>query len=175
MMLSLTGILWSWGGVPSHCHVTGQNSGIHAWVETLVHTWAPWVCAKLLLSCPTLFDTLDCSPPCSAVHGILQASTGMCCHALFQGMFLTQGSKLCLLCLLHCRWVLYHWASWEATGYHTLSWNCTQFHSTGGLSNNCWWGSEESTVTWWGEPGAITINRWKLASGKKERKSQGWN
>ena len=48
--LSLTGILWSWGRGPSHCHVTGQNLGIHAWVGTLVHTWAPWVCAKLLLS-----------------------------------------------------------------------------------------------------------------------------
>ena len=28
-------------------------------------------------------------------------------HALFQGIFLTQGSNLCLLWLLHCRWVLY--------------------------------------------------------------------
>ena len=24
-------------------------------------------------SCPTLFDTMDCSPPGSSVHGILQA------------------------------------------------------------------------------------------------------
>jgi len=29
--------------------------------------------AKLLQSCPTLYDPMDCSPPGSSVHGILQA------------------------------------------------------------------------------------------------------
>ena len=28
-------------------------------------------------------------------------NTGVGCHFLFQGIFLTQGSNLCLLCLLH--------------------------------------------------------------------------
>ena len=31
--------------------------------------------AKLLQSCPTLYDPMDCSLPGSAVHGILQATT----------------------------------------------------------------------------------------------------
>ena len=31
------------------------------------------LCAKSLQSCPTLFDPMDCSPPGSSVHGILQA------------------------------------------------------------------------------------------------------
>ena len=31
--------------------------------------------AKLLQSCPTLCDPMDCSPPCSFVPGILQART----------------------------------------------------------------------------------------------------
>ena len=31
------------------------------------------MCAKLLQSCLTLFDAMDCSPPGSSVHGILQA------------------------------------------------------------------------------------------------------
>ena len=31
------------------------------------------VCAKSLQSCPTLCDPIDCSPPGSSVHGILQA------------------------------------------------------------------------------------------------------
>ena len=31
------------------------------------------------------------------------------CHTLLQGIFPMQGSNPCLLCLLHCRWVLYHW------------------------------------------------------------------
>ena len=36
--------------------------------------------------------------PSSSVHGILQAkSTGVGCHALLQGIFLTQGSSLKLL------------------------------------------------------------------------------
>ena len=30
-------------------------------------------CAKSLQSCPTLCDLMDCSPPGSSVHGILQA------------------------------------------------------------------------------------------------------
>ena len=33
-------------------------------------------------------------------------NTGVGCHALLQGIFLTQNSNLCLLCLLHCRWIL---------------------------------------------------------------------
>ena len=45
---------------------------------------------------PTLCcNLMDCSPPGSSVHGILQA---MGCHALLQGIFLTQGSNLSLLC-----------------------------------------------------------------------------
>ena len=44
--------------------------------------------------CPTLGDPVDCRPPGSSVHGILQAkSTGMGCHALLQGIFPTQGSN----------------------------------------------------------------------------------
>ena len=30
-------------------------------------------CSKLLQLCPTLCNTMDCSPPGSSVHGILQA------------------------------------------------------------------------------------------------------
>ena len=31
------------------------------------------MCAKSLQSCPTLCDSMDCSPPGSSVHGSLQA------------------------------------------------------------------------------------------------------
>ena len=34
-------------------------------------------------------------------------NTGAGCHSLLQRFFLTQGSNLHLLCLLHCRWILY--------------------------------------------------------------------
>ena len=35
-------------------------------------------------------------------------NTGVGCHSLLQGIFLTNRSNLCLLCLLHCRQTLYH-------------------------------------------------------------------
>ena len=44
--------------------------------------------------------------------------TGVGCHFLLQGIFPTQGSNLCLLRLLHYRWILYHSATGEA---HRLS------------------------------------------------------
>ena len=33
------------------------------------------MCAKLIESCPTLRDIMDCNLPVSSVHGILQART----------------------------------------------------------------------------------------------------
>ena len=57
-------------------------------------------------SCPTLRDPMDCSPPDSSVHGDSPGkNTGMGCHALLQGIFPTQGSKLRLP---HYRQILYH-------------------------------------------------------------------
>ena len=32
-----------------------------------------YMCAKSFQLCPTLYDSMDCSPPGSSVHGILQA------------------------------------------------------------------------------------------------------
>ena len=47
-------------------------------------------------------NPMDCSPPGSSVHGIfLDRNTGEGCHFLLQGIFLTQGFNLHLLCLLH--------------------------------------------------------------------------
>ena len=40
--------------------------------------------------------------------------TGVGCHFLLQGIFLTQGLNLSLLCLLHYRQILYHCATQEA-------------------------------------------------------------
>ena len=47
---------------------------------------------------------MNCSPSVSSVHGILLADTGVVCHSLLQGLFLTQGLNSGLL---HCRWILY--------------------------------------------------------------------
>ena len=51
----------------------------------------------------------------SSIHGIFPGkNTGVGCHALLQGIILTQGLNLHLLHLVHCRWILYHWATREA-------------------------------------------------------------
>ena len=58
------------------------------------------VCAQ---SCLTLFYPMDYSPPGSSVHGMVPGkNTGVGCPALFQGIFLIQGSNP------HLRWLL-HW------------------------------------------------------------------
>ena len=71
-----------------------------------------WIYIVLCVVClvsqsnPTLCNPMDCSPPGSSVHGnSLGKNTGVGCHALIQGLFLTQGSNSGLP---HCRWVLYH-------------------------------------------------------------------
>ena len=55
--------------------------------------------AKSLQSCLTLCDPMDCSPPGSYVHGILQAR--ILEWVAMPSWFLTQGSNPNLLCLLH--------------------------------------------------------------------------
>ena len=52
----------------------------------------------------TLCDPMDCSPPGSSVHGILQARIlEQVAMPFLQGIFLTQGSNSRLSQLLHCR------------------------------------------------------------------------
>ena len=55
--------------------------------------------------CLTLWDPMDCSPPGSSVHGILQARTLEWVAMPFsRGIFPTQGLNPGLP---HCRWILY--------------------------------------------------------------------
>ena len=57
-------------------------------------------------SCPTLCDPIDCSPPGTSVHGDSPGkNTRVSCHALFQGIFPTQGL---IPAFPHCTWILYH-------------------------------------------------------------------
>ena len=67
-----------------------------------------WTMQKVLLEdtpesirtqlCPTLCDPMDCSPPGSSIHGDSPGkNTEVGCHALYQGMFPTQGSNPGLL------------------------------------------------------------------------------
>ena len=55
-----------------------------------------------------LCDPVDCSLPGLSVHGDSAGkNAGVGFHALLQGVFSTQGSNPHLLCLLHCRRILY--------------------------------------------------------------------
>ena len=64
----------------------------------------------------TLCDPMDCGPPGSSVHGKSPSkNTGVGCHALLQGIFLTQGSNLGLPC---CRQILYHLSQQGWPGKH---------------------------------------------------------
>ena len=59
----------------------------------------------------TFCDPLDCSPPGFSIHGISQARILEWFAISFSGDLPNQGSNLHLL---HCRWILYHWATGEA-------------------------------------------------------------
>ena len=59
-------------------------------------TWR--VVVFVAMSCPTLCDPTHCSLPGSSLHGISQPRIlGWVCHFLFQEIFPTSGSNLCLL------------------------------------------------------------------------------
>ena len=55
-----------------------------------------YLCLCILVTqlCLTLCNSMDCSPPGSSVHGILQARILEWSHSLLQGIFPTQGSKV---------------------------------------------------------------------------------
>ena len=69
-------------------------------------------CCLVAEPCLTLCNPMHCSPPDSSLHGILQGGIlEWVAISFFRGIFLTQGSKLCLLL---GRRILYHWATSEA-------------------------------------------------------------
>ena len=58
----------------------------------------PLVLSLVAKSCSTFCDPMDCSPPGSFVHGDSPGkNTGKDCHALLQGIFLTQALNQGLL------------------------------------------------------------------------------
>ena len=72
------------------------------------------VCAKSFQSCPTSCNSMDCSPPGSSVHGILQTRilewvAMPSSRGSFRPSYWTH-----ILQLLHCGWILYCWATVEA-------------------------------------------------------------
>ena len=69
------------------------------------------LCCLVTKPCPSLCDPRSYSPLGPSVHAISQAKIlEWAAISLLQGIFLIQGSKLCLL---PCRQILYHWTAWE--------------------------------------------------------------
>ena len=63
-----------------------------------IFRWLP--CLEVAQSCPTLCDPMDCSPPSSSVHGILQARVLewiaiSCSNSLVNQRLLQHGSEVC--------------------------------------------------------------------------------
>ena len=81
-----------------HLFFTSRATGRHR-----KHLSKKVMCVLRHFSSVGLFATLmDCSPPGSSVHGILQARIlQWVARPLLQGIFPTQGSNPCLLQLLH--------------------------------------------------------------------------
>ena len=68
-------------------------------------TWQPCCCLVTKLG-PTLCDPMNCNQPGYSVHGDSSSKiTGVGGHALFQGIFLSQGSNPHFL---HWKQILYH-------------------------------------------------------------------
>ena len=67
--------------------------------------WGSPLLCLVTQSRPTLCNLMDCSPPGSSVHRSSPGkNTAVSCHALLQGIFLTQGLNPGLP---HCRRILY--------------------------------------------------------------------
>ena len=82
-------------------------------------------------SCPTICDPIDCSLSGSSVHGIFPGKiTGMGCHFLLQGIFLTQRLNPSLMHLL----------LWQVGSFHCATWEAQE------LSQGHWYKAEESQL-----------------------------
>ena len=78
-----------------HVHspgVTFSHQVTESWASKSGEVSFPFCKTTLVLpqSCLAVCDLMDCSSPGSSVHGISQ-NTGVGCHFLLQGIFLTQG------------------------------------------------------------------------------------
>ena len=71
--------------------------------------WELWLVAQSFLA---LCDPMDCSLLGSSVHGILQARILEWVAMPSSRGFSQPRDRICVSC--HGRWILYHWATWEA-------------------------------------------------------------
>ena len=81
--------------------------------------WCVCMCVcSVAQSCLTLCYPMDCSPPGSSVHGISPARIPEWVSISFSRRSSWSRDRTWVSCIR--RWVLYHWATWEA---HISQWN----------------------------------------------------
>ena len=105
-----------WTKEPGELQSIGLQRVGHDW-SNLAHACiyvCECVCVQLLQLCLNLCDPMDRSPPTPLSMGFSQQEHWSAFHAHLQGIFLTQGSNVHLL---HCRQILYHWATEEVHKY----------------------------------------------------------
>ena len=87
------------------------------------------------------------------------------CHAFLHGIFPIQRSNSCLLCLLHCTQILYHWASREAIDLHISITNYWLSHNdllTNLLANLCTFHCLDPFIPKYQLSRAGTVPQWKV-------------
>ena len=72
------------------------------------------VCTKSLQLCLMLCTCINCSPPGSSAHGIFQARILEYVATSFSRESSEPRDQTHISCI--GRWILYHWATWEAWG-----------------------------------------------------------
>ena len=89
----------------SNLHRKTVSKDVRARWRSAVCFWLVPLCSeyarrcKRAPLCPTLFHPTDCCPPGSCVCGIPSKQSGVGCHFLLQGIFLTRGLNPHILCL----------------------------------------------------------------------------
>ena len=113
--LTLYWVLGSFFGIESQGTWSRLKARSACWGTEFVHHSTIFLFALahvvyLLQSCLTLCDTMDCSPPDSSVHGILQARIVDWVVMPSSGDLPDAGIEPASLISAHTgRWVLYHW------------------------------------------------------------------
>ena len=106
----------------------GKENLFYKWCRTIINRYVwlknnlnfnPYICICAQL-CLTLCDPMDCSPPGSSAHGIFQART-LECTAISFSRGSSQSRDWTHVYCISCsgRWILYHWANWEAFNSYT--------------------------------------------------------
>ena len=113
---------WSWLYKFISGDITLSNFGERTKKEGVIWASKSFSCmgaSWVARSCPTLYNPMNCSPPGSSVHGIAQARIlAWVAISFSKGIFITQGLNPHLLL---GRWILYHWATWEAPLNYVLN------------------------------------------------------